>query len=67
MSRTCLSSKQWKQVNERQKGLLFEKVQSAISAQSCRGLTFAIWGLAFKPTHRRYARRAGDHRHRIPV
>lgn len=35
-------------VNERQKNLLFEKVQRHFGAH-LKGLTFAIWGLAFKP------------------
>jgi UDPglucose 6-dehydrogenase len=36
------------QVNERQKGLLFDKVKSHFGDDLSR-LTFAIWGLAFKP------------------
>jgi UDPglucose 6-dehydrogenase len=36
------------QVNERQKGLLIEKVKRHFGAE-ITGLTFAIWGLAFKP------------------
>ena len=35
-------------VNEQQKCLLFEKVQNHFGA-NLSGLTFAIWGLAFKP------------------
>ena len=35
-------------VNEKQKGLLFDKVQKHFGA-NLKGLTFAIWGLAFKP------------------
>ncbi|HEY7217045.1 MAG TPA: UDP-glucose/GDP-mannose dehydrogenase family protein [Candidatus Binatia bacterium] len=36
------------QVNEHQKGLLVEKVKRHFGAE-LSGLTFAIWGLAFKP------------------
>ena len=36
------------QVNERQKGLLFQKVKRHFGAELSE-LTFAIWGLAFKP------------------
>jgi UDPglucose 6-dehydrogenase len=36
------------EVNERQKGLLVEKVKRHFGAQ-LSGLTFAVWGLAFKP------------------
>jgi len=36
------------QVNERQKGILVEKVQRHFGA-NLSGLTFAVWGLAFKP------------------
>lgn len=36
------------QVNERQKAILVEKVKRHFGAQ-LSGLTFAIWGLAFKP------------------
>jgi UDPglucose 6-dehydrogenase len=36
------------QVNERQKGILVEKVQGHFGA-NLSGLTFAVWGLAFKP------------------
>jgi UDPglucose 6-dehydrogenase len=36
------------QVNERQKGLLVEKVKRHFGAD-LTGLTFAVWGLAFKP------------------
>ena len=36
------------QVNERQKGLLFDKVKKHFG-EELSGLTFAIWGLAFKP------------------
>ncbi len=35
-------------VNERQKTVLFEKVKSHFKAK-LSGLTFAVWGLAFKP------------------
>jgi len=37
-----------KQVNGRQKGLLIEKIKRHFGAE-LSGLTFAIWGLAFKP------------------
>jgi UDPglucose 6-dehydrogenase len=36
------------EVNERQKGLLVEKVKRHFGAR-LSGLTFAVWGLAFKP------------------
>jgi UDPglucose 6-dehydrogenase len=36
------------QVNERQKGILVEKVKGHFGAD-LTGLTFAVWGLAFKP------------------
>jgi UDPglucose 6-dehydrogenase len=36
------------EVNERQKGILVEKVQRHFGA-NLSGLTFAVWGLAFKP------------------
>jgi UDPglucose 6-dehydrogenase len=36
------------EVNERQKGLLVEKIKRHFGAE-LSGLTFAIWGLAFKP------------------
>ncbi len=36
------------QVNERQKGILVEKVKRHFGAD-LTGLTFAVWGLAFKP------------------
>ena len=36
------------EVNERQKGLLVEKVKRHFGA-NLSGLTFAVWGLAFKP------------------
>jgi UDPglucose 6-dehydrogenase len=36
------------EVNERQKGILFEKVKRHFGAD-LSGLTFAVWGLAFKP------------------
>jgi UDPglucose 6-dehydrogenase len=36
------------QVNERQKGLLVEKVRRHFG-ENLSGLTFALWGLAFKP------------------
>jgi UDPglucose 6-dehydrogenase len=36
-------------VNERQKSVLFEKLQKAFDGQSLSGLTIAMWGLSFKP------------------
>ncbi len=36
-------------VNERQKSVLFEKLQKAYEGQSLAGKTIAIWGLSFKP------------------
>ncbi len=36
-------------VNERQKGILFEKLQRAFKGESLGGKTIALWGLAFKP------------------
>lgn len=36
-------------VNERQKSVLFEKLQKAFAGQSLKGKTIAIWGLSFKP------------------
>ncbi len=36
-------------VNERQKSILFEKLQRAFDGQSLRGKTVALWGLSFKP------------------
>ena len=37
------------QVNERQKGILFEKLQKAYKGESLKGKTIALWGLSFKP------------------
>ena len=36
-------------VNERQKSILFEKLQKAYDGQSLKGKTIAMWGLSFKP------------------
>ena len=36
-------------VNERQKGVLFEKLQRAFKDESLQGKTIALWGLSFKP------------------
>ncbi len=36
-------------VNERQKSILFEKLQRAFDGQSLQGKTIALWGLSFKP------------------
>ena len=36
-------------VNERQKAILFEKLQNAYAGQSLQGKTIALWGLSFKP------------------
>ena len=36
-------------VNERQKSVLFHKLEKAYSGQSLSGLTIAMWGLSFKP------------------
>lgn len=36
-------------VNERQKSILFEKLQKAFEGQTLKGKTIAIWGLSFKP------------------
>ncbi len=36
-------------VNERQKSILFEKLQKALDGQSLKGKTIAMWGLSFKP------------------
>lgn len=36
-------------VNEKQKGLLFSKLQKAFADESLNGKNIAIWGLAFKP------------------
>ena len=36
-------------VNERQKSILFDKLQKANEGESLKGKTVAIWGLSFKP------------------
>ncbi|MDE5783252.1 MAG: UDP-glucose/GDP-mannose dehydrogenase family protein [Prevotella sp.] len=36
-------------VNERQKSVLFEKLQKAYQGESLKGKTIAMWGLSFKP------------------
>ena len=36
-------------VNERQKTILFEKLQKAFQGQDLKGKTIAMWGLSFKP------------------
>ena len=36
-------------VNEKQKGVLFEKLQRAFNGESLEGKTIAMWGLSFKP------------------
>jgi UDPglucose 6-dehydrogenase len=36
-------------VNEKQKGVLFEKLQKAFEGESLKGKTIAMWGLSFKP------------------
>jgi UDPglucose 6-dehydrogenase len=36
-------------VNERQKGILFSKLQKAFNGESLEGKTIAMWGLSFKP------------------
>lgn len=36
-------------VNEKQKKILFEKLQKAYSGESLKGKTIALWGLSFKP------------------
>lgn len=36
-------------VNERQKGILFEKLQKAFNGESLKGKVIALWGLSFKP------------------
>ena len=36
-------------VNERQKGVLFEKLQKAYEGEPLKGKTIAVWGLSFKP------------------
>ena len=53
------------EVNERQKGLLFEKVKRHFGARFIR-LDLCDLGPGVQTAHRRYARRAGDHGHRIP-
>ncbi len=36
-------------VNERQKSVLFEKLEKAFEGKPLKGLTIAMWGLSFKP------------------
>ena len=36
-------------VNERQKSILFQKLEKAFEGRPLRGLTIAMWGLSFKP------------------
>lgn len=36
-------------VNEKQKSILFRKLQAAYSGKSLKGMTIALWGLSFKP------------------
>lgn len=36
-------------VNEKQKSILFRKLQAAYAGQSLKGKTIALWGLSFKP------------------
>ena len=36
-------------VNERQKSILFDKLQKAFDSESLKGKTVAMWGLSFKP------------------
>ena len=36
-------------VNERQKSILFEKLQTAFKGEDLKGKTIAMWGLSFKP------------------
>ena len=36
-------------VNEKQKSVLFEKLQRAFNGESLKGKTIAMWGLSFKP------------------
>jgi UDPglucose 6-dehydrogenase len=36
-------------VNERQKSVLFEKLERALNGESLKGKTIAMWGLSFKP------------------
>jgi UDPglucose 6-dehydrogenase len=36
-------------VNERQKSILFEKLQKAFRGEDLKGKTIAMWGLSFKP------------------
>ena len=36
-------------VNERQKSVLFEKLQKAFKGEDLKGKTIAMWGLSFKP------------------
>ena len=59
----CCCSKRWKQVNERQKGLLVDKVRRHFGAKLVRTDLRRV-GLGVQAAHRRHARCAGDHRHR---
>ena len=36
-------------VNERQKGVLFDKLKKAFNGEKLKGKSIALWGLAFKP------------------
>ena len=36
-------------VNQQQKGILFDKLQTTFKDESLRGKTIALWGLSFKP------------------
>lgn len=36
-------------VNEKQKSILFHKLQAAYNGESLKGKTIALWGLSFKP------------------
>ena len=36
-------------VNERQKGILFEKLQKSFKGETLKGKVIALWGLSFKP------------------
>ena len=36
-------------VNEKQKSVLFRKLQAAYPSESLKGKTIALWGLSFKP------------------
>ena len=45
-------------VNERQKQIVVDKIKAHFGG-NLQGKTIAVWGLAFKPTHRRHPRGAG--------